>query len=286
MAINFNEVDALGIDVSWHNGDINWRKVSQANVNGRPVSFAYIKATQGQVYSKVDYFRNNAPKAMGVDLDVGAYHYFDGCTVPEAIVQMKYFLSVIKDYKLTLPPVLDLEENKKKVSKKQLTDCVIVFLDGLLHAGYDDPILYTGDNFLDTCLDEARLAPYKKWIARYGPNPKNKFDIWQYTSTGHVDGVSGDVDIDIVYSEFLTKKEPTHKVDCIVQFWQAKALVSEFEEKGFKCQGIAHKKYGPGQKPANNDAYTFRIFGSFEQAKAIVIDLKTRGYKDTKGSYI
>jgi GH25 family lysozyme M1 (1,4-beta-N-acetylmuramidase)/peptidoglycan hydrolase-like protein with peptidoglycan-binding domain len=203
-------IDKLGIDVSWHQGAIDWAKVKAAKVNGKPVNFVYIKATQGAAnYSKVDYFRNNAPKALGFGFDVGAYHYFDGKTVADAKAQAKYFISVIKDYKLTLPPVLDLEEDKVGLSKGQLTDVLIAFLDTLIEAGYKNPILYTGDYFLDSQLDETRLIKYNRWIARYGSKPKNEFDIWQYTSSGKVDGIAGNVDIDIVYEDFFEKEQPT-----------------------------------------------------------------------------
>jgi lysozyme len=149
-----------GIDVSWHNGSVDWLKVKAAGVN-----FVFIKATQGTGYSQVDYFRNNAPKAAGFGLNVGAYHYATFSNIPEALAEAKYFLSVVKDYKLTYPLVLDLEENKKNASKKQLTDAAIAFMDMIKHAGYQT-MLYTNKSFLDNVLDES-LLKYPLWISRY-----------------------------------------------------------------------------------------------------------------------
>jgi lysozyme len=91
-------VQIKGIDVSWHNGNIDWAKVKADGVN-----FVFIKATQGTGYSQVDYFSNNAPKAAGFGLNVGAYHYATFSNIPEALAEAKYFLSVVKDYKLTYP---------------------------------------------------------------------------------------------------------------------------------------------------------------------------------------
>jgi lysozyme len=188
-----------GIDVYYDNGPVDWAKVKAAGYQ-----FAFIKATEGTNYSHVDYFRNQAPKALGFGLDVGSYHYANFGTVPEAIVQARYFISVVKDFKLTYPLALDLEINKKKVSKKQLTDAAIAFMDYIINAGYQT-ILYTYDSFLDEQLDESRLTKYPKWLAHYGGQLKNAADIWQYSETGKVDGVSGNVDLNIAYRDFAPK---------------------------------------------------------------------------------
>lgn len=184
-----------GIDVSHHQGPIDWGKVKTDGVH-----FTFIKATQGFNYKFVDYFRNHAPKALGFGLEVGAYHYGTFSTIPEAIVEARYFLSVIKDFKLTYPLVLDLEENKAKVGKKQLTDAALAFLDVLKHAKYE-VILYTGKSFLETQLDEKRIQ-CPLWIARYGPELGRTADIWQHASDGKVNGIQGDVDLNVAYRDF------------------------------------------------------------------------------------
>jgi lysozyme len=187
-----------GIDVSWHNGSVDWAKVKAAGVN-----FVFIKATQGTGYAQVDYFRNNAPKAAGFGLNVGAYHYGTFSNIPEALAEAKYFLSVVKDYKLTYPLVLDLEENKKSVSKKQLTDAAIAFMEMIKHAGYQT-MLYTNKSFLDNVLDES-LLKYPLWISRYYKELGCKADIWQYSDQGQVNGISGNVDVNWAYRDFAPK---------------------------------------------------------------------------------
>ena len=193
-----------GIDVSHYQGAIDWAKVRAAGFE-----FAFIKATQGTAYSKVDYFRNNAPVALGSGLEVGAYHYGTFSNVPEAIAEARYFLSVVKDFRLTYPLVLDLEENKQGVSKQQLTDAAIAFLEVIENAGYF-AVLYTGKNFLETQLDESRLKPYALWVARYNSELGRSADIWQYTSSGKVDGISGNVDMNISYRDFATEIRGIH----------------------------------------------------------------------------
>jgi lysozyme len=188
-----------GMDVSHHNGTIDWEK---AKADG--IKFVMIKATEGVGYKFVDYFRQNAPLALGNGIDVGAYHYGTFSSVPEAIAQARYFESVIKDYKLTYPVALDLEENKAGASKKQLTDAAIAFVEYLENKGYF-VLLYTGDNFLDTQLEEERLKNYAWWIARYGAEPKNDEHIWQYSSTSHVNGVIGNTDVNWAYRDFASE---------------------------------------------------------------------------------
>lgn len=223
-----------GIDVSHHNGAIDWQKVKADGIK-----FVFIKSTQGTGYSKVDYFRNNAPKALGYGLHVGAYHYAVFSNVPEAISEAQYFLSVIKDYKLTYPPVLDLEENKENASKKQLTDAAIAFLDVLKHAGYS-PILYTGKSFLATDLDESRIH-YSLWIARYNDELGRKADIWQYSSKGKVDGISGNVDMNIAYRDFAPKKKtasPKYPGKPIKKGSRGKNVEKIQKKAGAKVDGI------------------------------------------------
>jgi lysozyme len=189
-----------GIDVSHHNGVIDWVKVKADGVK-----FAFIKATQGIAYSKVDYFRNHAPKALGNGVHVGAYHYATFSNVPEAISQAKYFYSVIKDYKLTYPLVLDLEENKDGASRKQLTAAANAFMEFLENKGYK-VMLYTSKGFLDYELDKTMLdCPL--WIARYNKELGMTADIWQHTDKGKVNGIGGYVDMNVAYKDFAPVKK-------------------------------------------------------------------------------
>jgi lysozyme len=187
-----------GIDVSWHNGAIDWAKVKADGVK-----FVFIKATQGTTYSQVDYFKTNAPKALAAGLNVGAYHYGTFSNVSEAVAEAHYFLSIVKGVKLNYPIVLDLEENKDGASKKQLTDAAIAFLDTLKGAGYT-ALFYTSKGLLDTVLDVSRIK-YPLWIARYYKELGLTADIWQYSDKGKVAGIGGCVDMNWGYRDFAPK---------------------------------------------------------------------------------
>jgi lysozyme len=260
--------------VSHHQGTIDWPKVKADGVQ-----FAMIKATQGVGYKFVDYFRQNAPLALGNGIDVGAYHYATFSTVPEALAQARYFESVIKDYKLTYPIALDLEENEAKVSKKQLTDAAIAFIEYLENKGYF-VMLYTGDNFLDTQLDESRLKNYAWWIARYGAEPKNAEHVWQYSSTSHINGVIGSTDVNWAYRDFAAelraKNAPKNPKgigvlrmtgDCVVRKGpNAAYAIVQFEGKDlilktggtYKTHGYENGWYNVGAGWVHEDYVSFR----------------------------
>ncbi|NRD78954.1 hypothetical protein HPT25_16440 [Bacillus sp. BRMEA1] len=236
-----------GIDVYWENGEIDWAKVKADGVK-----FVFIKATQGTDYSHVDYFRKNVPLAFGNGIDVGAFHFATFSTVQEALAQAKYFDSVIKDYKLTYPVALDLEENNSNVSKKQLTDAAIAFLEYLENKGYF-VMLYTYDNFLDEQLEKERLTNYAQWIAHYQGQLKNHADIWQYTDTGKVDGISGNVDMNWSYRDFAAEIAEKNKPSAGGQIGVVTATAHTVVRKGPNPayaivetieKGHAYKAYG------------------------------------------
>ncbi|MBO1000949.1 LysM peptidoglycan-binding domain-containing protein [Bacillus sp. SD075] len=185
-----------GIDVSHWQGAINWEEVAKADVK-----FVFIKATEGTSYSKLSYFKENAPQALAAGLKVGAYHYAKFATVAEAKAEAAYFLDSISPFALNYPVVLDLEENKKKAKKKTLTDAAIAFLKAIEEAGYT-AMLYTGKYFLENTLDESRLANYALWIARYNSTLGRSTDIWQHSDSGKISGISTKVDLNIAYRDF------------------------------------------------------------------------------------
>lgn len=195
------QMQIKGIDVSHHNGNIDWKKVASDGVK-----FAFIKATEG--YKFVDSkFKTNVDNANAAGIKTGAYHYAKFSTVAEAIAEAKHFLSVISNVNLTYPLVLDLEEDKKKVGKKALTDATIAFLDMLKNAKHN-VILYSGKSFLETNLDETKLKSIPLWIARYNSILGRKADIWQHTDKGLVPGILGHVDMNWAYRDFSAEFKP------------------------------------------------------------------------------
>jgi GH25 family lysozyme M1 (1,4-beta-N-acetylmuramidase) len=187
-----------GIDVSHHQGNIDWKKVAAEGVE-----FAFIKASEG--YTFVDSkFKTNVEGANAAGIKTGAYHYAKFSTVSEALAEAKHFISVISSANLTYPVVLDLEEDKKKAGKKVLTEAALAFINMVKTTGRT-VLLYSGKSFLESNLDEAKLKDIPLWIARYNTTLGRSADIWQHSDKGIIPGILGHVDLNWAYRDFSAK---------------------------------------------------------------------------------
>lgn len=191
--IDASSVNTDGIDVSHHNGWIEWDKVA-ANKN---IRFVYVKATQGVGY--VDpMFRRNVKEARKVGLEVGVYHFFTRKRSGKE--QFAFFKNTIRrKYVGTLVPMVDVEDSGVKgMGAANLRRELKVFCQ-LVEKEYGrKPIIYTNsgiyNNWLNGEFDDCCM-----WIARYGIKPhlksKFKYQIWQFTEHGRVDGIRGFTDL-------------------------------------------------------------------------------------------
>jgi lysozyme len=188
-----------GLDISHHQNDkgpINFKAMKNDGV-----SFVIVKATEGKAY-KDPFYEKNVDDAQASGMKVGAYHFARFGSVADVQAELNHFINAIKGDGLNYPAVLDLETNDHGLSKTVLTDLAILFMEGLEQAGFF-AMLYTGKSFLENNLDESRLKPYAKWIARYNSTLGRDADMWQYTSTGKVNGVVGNVDVNWNYRSDL-----------------------------------------------------------------------------------
>lgn len=186
-----------GIDVSKYQGVIDWPKVKAAGIE-----FVIIRASYGK--DGLDKcFKDNIEGAHVAGLPCGAYHYCYAKTVEGAKVEAQHFINVIKGYKLEYPVVLDLEDKcQDGIDIKTLTDMAIAFLEVLEGAGYFAAI-YANKSWFTSRLNMGRLKPYTVWLAQWADKPTiGGVGIWQYTSSGTVDGIGGRVDMDISYNDY------------------------------------------------------------------------------------
>ncbi len=206
----FNKVGKLcskvGIDVSVYQGNIDWAKVAASGVE-----FAIIRAcVRGYQYAKLSKDSNfdaNVKGALANGLKVGAYVFSQATTEAEAIEEASLIITMCKNYNITGPLVIDVEEvnssiaRQNKISKETRTNIIKIFEQMVRDAGYT-PMLYTGESWLSTSIDSERLDTMDFWIAKWSTNlPKCRYNIWQYSATGRVDGITGDVDLDIWITE-------------------------------------------------------------------------------------
>lgn len=193
-----NPNNAQGIDVSHWQGAIDWRKV---RASGKV--FAFMKASQGT--SGIDSrFIQNAKDAKSAGMFIGAYHFFTATSQDEAIAEARFFVNTIQKAGgpalFDLPPVLDYENNPKGISTTQMNVVAKAFMQEVFRLTNRKPIFYTGNAFASHF--NASFAEYDLWIARYSETrvPDNrpawsKWTFWQYTDSGRVSGITGNVDL-------------------------------------------------------------------------------------------
>ena len=183
-----------GIDVSSWQGNINFAQVKNAGID-----IVYIKSSEGVSY--IDpYFERNYQNAKANGLKVGFYHYVTARTVEEARNQANFFAKVISGKEPDCKLAMDFE-SFGNLSVNQINEISKVFLETLQNATNKEVLIYSNSYTARTILS-SDLAIYPLWVANYGvsePGGNDKWNTWvgwQYTSTGRVSGISGNVDRD------------------------------------------------------------------------------------------
>ncbi len=194
-----------GIDVSKYQGDINFKKVKDAGVQ-----FAIIRIGYGQYESQKDEkFEANYEGFRNQGIPVGVYLYSYAKSVNDAKKEANTVLKWLNGRELNLPVYYDIEDKSQiNLGKKILTDMCIAFCEVIEKAGYWAGI-YANKYFFTTYLDYEKLGErYTCWVAQYNDTNtyKGRYDMWQYTSSGKVNGISGNVDMDILYRDIFESR--------------------------------------------------------------------------------
>ena len=197
--------DRQGIDVSRWQGDIQWAKVAQSK------DFAIIRCTSGRSNALDSKFPANLRGALAQKLPVGVYRYGYATTVAAAKAEAAAVLDAIDGYDMPCGVWYDVEDaSQRKLKGATLTAIIKAFCEAITAGGYQVGI-YCNQDWYDNVLDTDALAEYPFWVARYGSNdgkmhtkPRIDGDLWgwQYTSRGRVSGISGNVDLDVMYAAY------------------------------------------------------------------------------------
>lgn len=187
-----------GIDVSQWQGDINW---GAANAD-----FAILRAGYGRVKSQIDTkFEQNYRNAKAVGMPLGAYWYSYAMSADEAREEAKVFLEIIKGKQFEYPVYFDVEEAKTlALGRDRVSDIIIAFLEEMEKAGYFAG-LYMSASPLTTHTTEFVKKRFAIWVANYGvskPSYSGQYGMWQYSSTGKVNGIGGNVDMNECYVDY------------------------------------------------------------------------------------
>lgn len=199
-----------GIDVSSHQGKINWKKVAK-EVDFAMIRVGYRGYTEGKL-SEDEQFRRNIKQALKNKVQVGVYFFSQALTAEEAKEEAEYLLSLIKDYDITLNVGYDWEyiddvefgtARTDKVGEDTVTQCAQAFCKTIADAGYQ-PAIYCNGMLGYFSYDLAQLPGVDVWYADYAGNSPNfayEIRMWQYTAAGKVDGITGNVDLNLYFCQ-------------------------------------------------------------------------------------
>ena len=184
-----------GIDVSHHQGTIDWDAVKATEKGEYPIRFAFMKATEGGDY-KDRRFDENFSQAKEAGLIRGAYHFYNPNTDP--IRQADFFISQVKLKRGDLAPVLDIERKPKDVAQMQAD--LKLFLQRLEQHYGVKPIIYTSYKYKKRYLNDPEFDAYPLWIAHYYVDLlayEGTWQFWQHTDYGVVPGIESNVDLNV-----------------------------------------------------------------------------------------
>ena len=195
------------IDVSAYQEDIDWQKVADSGVEIAMIRAAFRGWGQAGVIKVAEYVHQNLQGADEAGLTVGVYFFSQATSIEEVDEEIDVLLDIIKDHNITGYVVFDWEYVSEEartanVDARTLTDCSLHFCKRVEEAGYVPMVYfnaYQGINLLE--LEE--LKAYDFWLARYTDrmNFPYRVRMWQYTDSGKVPGIKGNVDINVFFPE-------------------------------------------------------------------------------------
>ena len=191
-----------GIDVSYHNGTIDWKKVKQSEVEYAIIRCGYGTDDKSQDDKK---WEDNVKGCTDNNIPYGVYLYSYADTVEKASSEADHAIRLLEGKKFKYPVYYDLEEDaiRSKLSKTQIADIAQTFCDKLSAKGYTVGI-YANKDWFTNYLTDSRFNNWTKWVAQYNTacSYQGKYDMWQCSCTGSVPGISGNVDLNYSYSTF------------------------------------------------------------------------------------
>ena len=214
-AVDGETVSIKGIDVSTYQGDIDWEKVAASGVKFVFIRLGY-RGYESGLLVKDDRFEDNIRGALQNGIAVGVYFVTQAISVEEAVEEAQFVMENIWPYNVTWPIVLDIEDaasataRTAELSQQARTDHAIAFCETVKESGYT-PMLYCNIRWFIEKLDITRITDYDKWFAQYFRKPffPYAFQVWQYSSTGRIDGIEGNVDYNISFVDYGNLPEET-----------------------------------------------------------------------------
>lgn len=196
-----------GIDVSRYQGNVDWSKVKASGIDYVIIRAGYRGYGDGDIVTDSKY-STYISGAQSAGLDVGVYFYSQAINRSEGIEEAKFVLSKVKDQKIDYPIYIDMEYassngrvQRANLSKSQMTDIADGFCKTIEDAGYESG-LYSYKSWLMYNFDMKPLEEnYSIWLAHWTSSTDytGDYDMWQYTSSGSVNGITGNVDKNVYF---------------------------------------------------------------------------------------
>lgn len=192
----------LGIDVSKFNGNIDWTKVRNSGVTYAIIRTGYRGSTAGALVEDPK-FRANIKGASAAGLKVGVYFFTQAVNEVEAVEEASMVLSQVSGYKISYPIFIDVESSGGRADGLDYatrTKVINAFCQTIRNSGYTAGV-YANKTWLQKKFDPGQLGAYKIWLAQYNSTPTytGRYNLWQYSSKGSVNGISGNVDMNLSY---------------------------------------------------------------------------------------
>ena len=197
-----------GIDVSYHQGKINWNKVKAAGIDFAILRCGYIKSKE----TVDEQFENNYAGASSMNIPLGVFFYSYALTEAAARKEAEFCYKLIKDKKLSFPVFYDMEEKAQLDLGKQKVLTLYSVFKGYLKSKGIEVGVYTFDSAFASIFDISVQNANPVWVARVDGKPSfcKKYSFWQYSWKGKIAGINGDVDLDYCYNDnYFTTSTPS-----------------------------------------------------------------------------
>ena len=208
---NGDKASYLGVDISKENGTVDFKKIKKDGVDFVMVRLGYRGYESGNVILDEEYF-DNIQLANEAGLAVGVYFESQATTVEEALEEAEFVVTNLIEMRVTYPVVFDLglvandSSRIDNIPKTQLTEITNAFCERVKEVGFT-PMVYGNKYWLLRKIDLTMLGDYDIWLSQNEevPDYPYEFAMWQYSHTGSVSGISGDVNMNISFIDYTQK---------------------------------------------------------------------------------
>lgn len=193
-----------GIDVSYHQGQIDWAAVKESGIEFAMIRVGYRGYDSGTLHAD-ELAVQNLAGAKAAGLKVGAYFFSQAVDVEEAVEEARFAMELLKGWELDLPLAYDWEYVSESartgnVGPETLMDCIRAFCGEVEREGYESMVYFNQDLFYNK-LDHEQLPGDSLWLAMYSDQMAFPYKVrfWQYSDEGNVPGIEGNVDLDLYF---------------------------------------------------------------------------------------